>query len=180
VVVSVNGRPVTSNTDLTRQVALAKAGDNLKLGVIRDGRQISVDVRSGTRPSDAQLAANDRDGEGGQGGGAERPQAAPATTVLGLGLVPLTDQTRARLGVRGNVQGLGIDSVASGSYAAKKTLRRGDVLVRVGETNVTTVAQAQAAVAAAKAAKRPSVLVLINRGGRPIFLPLKLDDAPAK
>jgi serine protease Do len=179
VVVSVNGREVTSNTDLTRQVALAKAGDILRLGIIRDGKPRTLEVRSGLRPTEAQLASNDRDGgdEQGQGGSPRAPAA--ATNVLGLGLVPLTEQTRNRLGVRPNVQGVGIDSVASGSDAAKKTIRRGDVLVKVGETNVTTPAQAQAAVAAAKATKRPSVLVLINRGGRSIFLPLKLEETPA-
>jgi serine protease Do len=179
VVVSVNGREVESNTDLTRQVALARAGDTLRLGVIRDGRPRTVEVKAGLRPSEAQLASSqDEDEDTGPGGGPRAPSA--STNVLGLGLVPLTDQSRARLGIRANVQGLGIDSVSPSSDAAKKGLKRGDVLVRVGDTNVTSPAQAAAAVAAAKAAKRPSVLVLINRGGRPLFLPLKLDETPAK
>ena len=178
VVVKVNGRDVESNTDLTRQVALARAGDTLKLEVIREGRPRTVEVKAGVRPSNAELASNDPNEENGAPGGTARPPAA-ATTVLGLGLVPLTDQSRARLGVRPNVSGLGIDSVAANSDAGKKGLKRGDVLVRIGDTPVATPAQAAAAVAAAKAAKRPSVLVLINRAGRPLFLPLKLDETPA-
>ena len=50
IVLTVNGHAVTSNTDLTRQVATARAGDVLHLGVLRDGRHVDVDVRSGTPP----------------------------------------------------------------------------------------------------------------------------------
>ncbi len=180
VVVSVNGRDVTSNTDLTRQVALARAGDTLKLGVIRDGKPRTLEVRAGVRPSNAELASaggGDED-EGAPGGGARPPAA--STNVLGLGLVPLTDQTRARLGIKAGVVGLGIDSVAATSDAGKKGLKRGDVLQKVGDVTVTQPAQAAAAVAAARAAKRPVVVLLINRAGRPLFLPLKLDETPGK
>jgi serine protease Do len=41
---------------------------------------------------------------------------------------------------------------------------------------VTSAAEVQAAVEAAKRAKRPSVLLGVFRGGRTLFLPLKIGE----
>src|SRR5579859_3530756 len=60
VVVELNGHPVSSSVELTRMVALSHTGDMLHLSVVRDGKSRALDVRSGTRPSEAQLAANNR------------------------------------------------------------------------------------------------------------------------
>ena len=75
IVLSVDGHDVSSNYDLTRQVAAAKAGDILHLTIQRDGRRMNVDVRSGTRPSEEQLALSDNGQDQGDEGA---PGAAPA------------------------------------------------------------------------------------------------------
>src|SRR6202044_2846069 len=62
VVVAVNGVPVKSNVEMTREVAKAQAGDVIHLDVFRDGKERTVDIRSGLRPSEQQLTQN-----GGQG-----------------------------------------------------------------------------------------------------------------
>jgi serine protease Do len=173
VIQSVNGKAVATASELTRQVALAQAGDNLKLSVFREGKTMDVTVRAGLRPSEAALAQN------GDDAGPKNAPAKPTPerpVVLGLGLTALDDAARQRLGLKPNTQGVAIESVAAGSDAAKKTLRRGDVVVRVGDRTVASPADVQAAVAAAKTAKRPSVLLLINRAGRTIFVPLKMEE----
>ncbi len=93
-----------------------------------------------------------------------------------MGLVPLDAASRERLGVPATVQGVGIESVASARTRPRRRLRRGDVVVRVGDRAVASPADVTAAVAAARTAKRPSVLLLISRGGRTIFVPLKLEE----
>jgi serine protease Do len=57
IVRSVNGRTVTSPTELTRQVAFAHPGDALRLTVLRNGRSVELTLRAGLRPSEDQLAA---------------------------------------------------------------------------------------------------------------------------
>ena len=71
VIMSVNGKKVTSASDLTRQVALAKAGDRLRIEVLRSGRHMTLQIVSGVRPSEAQLSSNTNDDDGSQGGQAE-------------------------------------------------------------------------------------------------------------
>lgn len=172
VIVSINGHAVKSSSELTREVAKAKPGDVLKLDVIRDGKHRAVEVRSGTRPSEKELAANENNPN--QGGGSSAPPTQRAPAVLGLSLAPLDDAMRHQLGLPASVRGAAVLAVDSSSDAGQKGLKRGDVIVRAGDVPVTSAAEVQAAVQAAKKAKRPSVLIGVYRGGRTLFLPLKI------
>ena len=174
VVMNVNGKGITSASDLTRQVALARAGDTIKLEVLRSGRRTVIPVVSGVRPSEAQLTQNGAGEEETQPNEPPRPQI-QRTNVLGMGLVLLDDAARTRLGVRAGVNGVAVDTVSQTSAAGKAGLRRGDVIQRVGDQAVTMPAEVQAAADAAKKAKRP-LLLLVSRNGRPEFVALKTVD----
>ena len=66
-VTRIDGHEVTSQTDLTRQVALVSPGQDMHLSVLRDGKAQEITVRSGTRPSEDELARNDQeDRQGGR------------------------------------------------------------------------------------------------------------------
>src|SRR4051812_25277377 len=136
----INGHAVKDSTDLTRQVAASHSGDTLNLSIWRGGKQVTVSVKSGVRPSDAELAKqqgnqpNDQV-PGGPGGGA--PAAKP--NALGLSVVPLDDAARRRYSLPADVNGAVIEGVATGSDAAKKGVRRGDVIVRAGDRTVANV-----------------------------------------
>ncbi|HKR89740.1 MAG TPA: Do family serine endopeptidase [Phenylobacterium sp.] len=175
VITSINGHAVKSSSELTREVAKAHPGDTLKLEIIRDGKRRTVDVHAGTRPSEKELAANENNPNQG-GGAAPAPKAPKAPAVLGLSLAPLDDNMRHQLGLPANVRGAAVLSVDSSSDAGQKGLKRGDVIVRAGDAQVTSAAEVQAAVEAARKAKRPSVLVGVYRGGRTLFLPLKIAE----
>ena len=174
VVIAVNGAQVKSSSDLTRQVARVRAGDVLHLDVIRDGKKRTVDVRSGVRPSESELAANDNS-SGAQG---RTPQggAAPATRppVLGMSLGPLDQSTRDRLNLPADVRGALVENVDQSSDAGTKGLKRGDVITRANDRAVAAPADLAAVVEAAKKAGRTSVLVGVYRNGRTAFLPLKV------
>jgi len=171
VILSVNGKNITSASDLTRQVALARAGQSLQVVALRSGRRVNLQIVSGLRPSEAQLAQNNG-GDEGQGGQSPSEPQATRTNVLGMQLVQLDAAARQRLGVRAGVEGVAVDQVQQASIAGRAGLRRGDVIVRVGDQTVTAPAQVQSAVEAARTAKRP-VLLLINRNGRSQFVALR-------
>lgn len=174
VVVSVNGATVKSSSDLTRQVARVRAGENLRLEVIRDGKKRFVDVRSGVRPSEKELAANDNSGAGPGGRPAPGAGAAARAPVLGMSLSPLDDAARNRLSLPAEVRGALVDNVDQTSDAGTKGLRRGDVITLVNGRPVAAPADFAAVVDAAKKAGRTSVLVGVYRNGRTAFLPIKV------
>jgi serine protease Do len=173
IVVAVNGNGVKSSTDLTRQVARAHAGDSIRLDVVRDGKRRTVDVKSGTRPSESQLAANDNGSGGGRGAIPGAPPSAHPP-VLGMSLGPLDESTRNRLNLPADVRGALVENVDQSSDAGSKGLRRGDVITLANGRSVAQPADLAAAVDAAKKAGRSSVLVGVYRNGRTAFLPIKV------
>lgn len=174
VVTAVNGVAVKSSSDLTRQVARVRAGENLRLDVIRDGKRRTVDVRSGVRPSERELASNDNTGAG--PGGRPAPGAGPAARapVLGMSLGPLDEPTRNRLNLPAEVRGALVENVDQSSDAGTKGLRRGDVITLVNGRAVVAPTDFAAVVDAAKKAGRSSVLIGVYRNGRTAFLPIKV------
>jgi len=174
VVVGINGVSVKTSTELTREVAKARPGDALRLDVIHDGKHKTIEVRSGIRPSEKDLASNDNTPGGRQGPGGATPPAVQAPAVLGLSLVPLDEAARRGLNLPPEVHGAVVGSVDQSSNAGQKVLRRGDVIVRAGNRAVNAASDLAAEVDAAKKAGRVSVLVGVYRGGRTTFLPLKV------
>ncbi len=173
VVVSVNGVSIKTSTELTREVAKVKPNELIRLDVIRDGKHHTVDIHSGVRPSEKDLASNDNQPGSGEKGPAT-PPSAPHPTVLGMALAPIDEATRRRLNAPPEVKGLVVESVAQDSDAGQKGLRRGDVIVQAGGHPVTTAAEVAAAVDAAKKGGRKSVLLGIFRQGRTTFLPISV------
>jgi serine protease Do len=178
VVLSVNGHPVKDSTDLTRQVAASHTGDTLSLVVMRAGQQKTINVKSGVRPSEADLALSQ--GQGPQKGPAPETPPSARPNAIGLALGPLDDASRRRYGLPADVRGAVIENVAVGSDAAKKGIKRGDVVVRAGDRAITSPQDAVAAIDAAKKAGRASVLVFIYRDGHQLGVPIKIEGKDEK
>jgi serine protease Do len=151
VIVDVAGHGVDSASDLTRQVALARPGEEIRVAVLRGGERREIAIRSGVRPSEASLASNEQ----GAGPGYRR-EAAPR--VLGLDLTPDPNG------------GLVVDGVAPSSDAAAEGLRQGDVILRAGSRPVQSPADLSESVASARAAGRKSLPLLVARAGRRFYV----------
>ncbi|HEY3948121.1 trypsin-like peptidase domain-containing protein [Phenylobacterium sp.] len=174
VVVSVNGVAIKTSTELTREVAKAQPGEAIRLDVIRDGKHHPVEIRSGVRPSEKDLASNDNNGPGVERGNPLAPPATPHPSVLGMSLAPLDEATRRRLNAPPDLKGVLIEGVEASSDAGIKGIHRGDIIVQapVGHP-ISTAAEVAAAADAAKKAGRPGVVMGILRQGRTTFLTLK-------
>ena len=171
VVTRVNGQAVNPDNTLSRLVAAVPPGQTAKLDVIRNNRPETVTVTVQPRPTPEQLAAltgqgdalgGDDDDQMSKDNGERAP--ASASNGLGLSVVPLTPQIARQIGVDSSVQGVAVTQVDPNSDAGQKQLKRADVIQAVNGTPVRTPAELAAAVTAAKAAGRPSVLLLISRG----------------
>jgi serine protease Do len=174
VVEAINGHPVTSASDLTRQVAFAHPGDTLRLTVLRNGRQQSVELRAGLRPSEEVLAGRESgdDGDGSPDSGAAATRSAPA--VLGMRLAELTPAERQRFNIGDAARGVVVEGVGSDTDAQDKGLRAGDVIVKAGERTAGQPSDVRTAVAEASRENRKDVLLLINRGGHTLFVPVQI------
>ena len=178
VVLTFNGAPVKSSSALTRAVAQTHAGDDFRLGVLRGGRQLTLTVRAGVRPSQTALNAT-LNGQAGGGDDAPTPGAGPSTsrsTTLGIGVGLLTPAVRQAAGLPASMQGVVIESVRAGSDAQHKGVAKGDVIVQANQQPVRTPADLVAALASARKEGRPAVFLLINHQGRNAGVPVAFDD----
>ncbi|MHC4767510.1 MAG: DegQ family serine endoprotease [Planctomycetota bacterium] len=135
VLTRIDGKPVTSTSELMNAVAAADPGHDLELELIRDGKRRTVVVTLGERPAPQQLAA-----------GATGPD---LSGDLGLAVKPLTPEAAERFGLSAD-RGVLVVNVTRGSPAAEAGLRPRDVILMVGTRPVDTPGAFWAAVSEGK------------------------------
>ncbi|WP_294218872.1 Do family serine endopeptidase [uncultured Sphingomonas sp.] len=184
VVTRINGQDVNPNQTLTYLVSNLQPGTTARFDILRGGKPMTINIAVATRPSNEQLQARANGGEdsggfgpnGGQGDddGSDDGTTQGTTAPLGLNVQPLTPGIARAIGVDPTVQGVVIATVDGSSDAAGK-LKRGDVIQGINGNPVRTAADVARIVAQAKAAGRPQVLALVQRGrGAPQFVAIKV------
>jgi len=156
VVTALNGNAVADSKDLTRHVALLHPGEKANFTVVRDGSNRTISATIEKRDAE-KLAADD--------------SSSPSRTEpssLGLSLEPLNPSDR-----RDGVTGVMVSSVDPNSEAASKGIRAGDVIKRVNNRDVRMPADVGRAIADAKQAGRPNVLMLVASQDGERFVALK-------
>lgn len=134
--------------DLTRAVASAADGERLQLKVWRDGHEERLDARIERQQTADPAQVADTDASAASGGAG----------ALGLQLAPLD---RAA----GTGEGARVVGVRPGSPAAEDGIAEGDIIRQAGAAPVRGPADVAAALAAARAAGRNRVLLLLERDG---------------
>ncbi len=117
VVVEANGHPIRSGADLRNAIGLVRAGEPIRLEIVRDGRRKTIQARVGD-PNRAKAAGE---------------QLSPKLAGALLGPIP------ARHPLHGRVEGVAILEVKRGSPAWQAGLRAGDVIVSANRRPVARV-----------------------------------------
>ncbi|RYF79499.1 MAG: DegQ family serine endoprotease [Comamonadaceae bacterium] len=152
IIVKFNGTAIDKPSDLPRLVGATKPGTKTTVTVFRRGsmRDLSVTVAE-VEPDQAARAPRARE--------ESEPAATASAAAKSLGLVvnDLTAEQKKELKLRG-----GVRVQASAESAQRAGLREGDVILSVGNTEVASVKEFDAAVA--KAEKGKPLSVLYRRG----------------
>ena len=168
VILRVNNSDVTYDNTLSYIVANTPVGTSVPIELIRDGQKKTLNATIAQRPAEsivqarAGLTPDEDESETKKDEGAEAAKAS-----LGITLQPLTAQMRQQLRVPETVKGVVIAGINPSSDAAAEGLQRGDIILQINQKPTTTPAEAAAAVNAAKAAGRDTVLMLVQRGTNP-------------
>ena len=177
VVVKVDGKDVTPDQTLSYIVANVAPGKRVPIEIVRDGRRQTVTATVGKRPTEEELAGQrfDQNQEEDQFSRAPQRQGEGVTErALGLSLLPMTPQIAGQLGVNDSTRGVVVNLIDPSSDAAGK-LTRGDIILSVHSQPVNSVADVERAIARAKQANRPSVLVRFQRRGQaPFSIPIRI------
>lgn len=153
VIVAVDNEKIEDSRQLQLAIARAGPGKKVDLKIIRDGKTMTVPVTLGERPEEKERAAARGPGRGGP--------------LEGVEVDELTPQLARQLGLPRDAFGVVVTQVRPYSRAAEAGLARGDVIQEVNREPVTNVAAFDRAVR--RAGDQP-VLLLVNRGGRTLFI----------
>jgi serine protease Do len=145
VILKADGKPIEKSSDLPRIIGGIKPGTKSMLQVFRRGsyRDLTVTVSEFEPDRPTRVAG---------GNGAAKPDASMA--ALGLTLSDLTDAQKRELKLRSGVM---VD--AAEGAAGRAGLKRGDVIVSLDETEVTSAKHFASLVARAERGKPLTVLV---------------------
>lgn len=175
IITKVNGKDVTSDQTVSFLVANLTPGTQVPVELLRDGKRLALNVALGKRPSEQELQAQktfDPD--------SEEPMAPGSSdgTIeqkLGMQVLPMSAAIARSLGVPLETKGVVIAAVDRNSDAARRGLRKGDIILSANYQDVATVEALLAQVNAAVAEKREAILLRIQRRTTPpTFIPVRL------
>ncbi len=163
VITTFNGKTIVKPKDLSRVVATATPNEKYSLDIWRKGKQRHLTVVTDESPQSQQqasIAPNQADAKSGK---------------LGLALLPLNPQTRQEFNLGNTVEhGAVIADVANGSPAHQTGLIAGDVIVRVGDTEISSPEEVVEAVTQSNTDTIDKILLLVTRGNSSRFVTLKV------
>ncbi len=143
VITSIDGTPVETNTELHNAIGLMRTGSQVTLGILRDGKPMTVKATIGKDTGEESAEEGEAD-------------------MHGLAVADLDKSSP----LFGQVQGVLVTGVDPDSDAAQAGLRAGDVVVAVAQKPIKNVAEFRKA---AKAATKEGQLFLTVRRGDQMF-----------
>ncbi len=154
VIVSVNGKLVTSGANLRLIISELQPGTKATLKVIRKGETKTIEATLGALPDEmASASGNDNNSSGSD-------TTVRADMLDGVTVADVEPEVRRELRVPESINGALVSDVDESSNAAEAGLQRGDIIV---EVNRQTVGNASDAVRLCKNSKDPEILVKIWR-----------------
>jgi serine protease Do len=161
VILEFDGRSMDSPTQLRNAVAQTVVGKKVPVKFIREKKTKTAEVLIGEQPKNLSQAGSEESGEA----------VAPTGLLSDLEVRELTDDLAGRYGLKAGERGVVIVRVKSGSPAEEVGVREGDIILEVNRKTVTSLKSYERL--ASSLPKDQSVLLLLKRQGRTIYLTLR-------
>ena len=161
VILKFDGKKIEKMRDLPKVVATTEIGEKVNVVVWRNNTKLTLGIKVGESVEE-QVAANvDENSESGK---------------LGFNLSKLDSNTKSKLKLPKDQEGVLVSEVKQNSLAARSGITRGEIITKIGKKDVTTPQQIDTAIAEAKKKDKNSVLFLVKNGERSRFIALPLEE----
>ncbi len=157
VIMKFDGKDVTSMRGLPRLVAQSQIGKIVDIEILRQGekKMLKVEVGKLDEPEEKVELQSPKPTV------SESPE---TQTVLGLVVVPLTDEIRAKAGLDPKIKGVLVIDIDPASPAADKNIKAGDVIVEAQQEAVGSIEDLNRSIEKVKQAGGKSILLLVEDG----------------
>ena len=164
VIRTLGGVNIKSTALFRNRIAALGPGSRVTLGIIRDGKNMDVQITLGKLAEERPRAGEEQDQEEGQGpGGID----ADRGLLAGLHVVNLSATMRHKLEVPARIKGGAVVAdVKDGSAAERVGLQPGDVILEINHHPVSSAA----AFRRINPTQGDTVVVLVFRGGTTVYL----------
>lgn len=158
IILEFNGEDVKKMRDLPKLVAKVTNEKEVDIVIWRNQKEKTLKTKVGLNEEDSEqkidLGQTNKDDE-----------------QFGIIVEGLTEENRRRYAIDEKVSGVVITEVTRGGLGSRYGLRPGDVISRLGSTNITSPAELKDAIASNE---REVIALLINRGGQVRFIAIPL------
>ena len=164
IIVAFNGKAVEKSNDLQQRVGAAPVGSSAQLKVLRDGRTVTLNAKlEELKPEGSVTTPTPEDAT-----------PAPTASAFGLTLKPITPALAKQFSLSNTAKGVLVTAVAVDSPAAQSGIQRGDLIERVGQKSIASVADftqtVQSILGRYGADDQKQVALLINRKGDKTYI----------
>ena len=166
IVVSVDGKSVTSTNELRNQIASIRPGKKVPIKIIRNGKEQTLTVTLSGRDK----AKTDQSAE--EKSDTHEKKGADTAEKLGIKAGTITPEIRDRLNLSSNVKGVVVLEVVSGSQAEQEGFAESDIIIEINRNSIKTVNDFNKALKSVKPGD--SILFLLQRQGNTFFKALKV------
>jgi serine protease Do len=159
VIIAYDQKDIRDSHELAAVVAATSIGKTVPVKIVRDGREMTVNVRTG----DLALGETSSD--------EKKAEAVEPEGKWGLEVRDLTPEFAHRLGLKRD-KGVVVVGVRQGSPAEDASVQKGDLVLEVNRHPVKTAEEMQEKI---KKSSKDSLLLLIQRGEGSLFVVLKAE-----
>ena len=176
IITRINEKEVTPEQTVSFIVGNLEPGARVPIEILREGKRMNLTAVLGKRPTEAELRQQvqtfDPDSEEPVEPGQSNQT---IENSLGLQVLAMTPQIAGSIGVAPDTKGVVIAAVDPNSDAARKGLRRADIILSANYKDVASIDALLAQVNAAKTENRDAILLRIQRRGQPpAFVPVRM------
>ncbi|MDI6828494.1 MAG: Do family serine endopeptidase [Armatimonadota bacterium] len=154
VIVEFDGKKITDEITLREIVASTPPGKHVKVVVIRNKQRIPLEVTVGER-EDTIASSQEK-----------------AESELGFSVAAVTPNLIKKYNLNPDAKGVVVTSVSPGSGAAKVGLQPGDLITKIGNRPIKTMADFNAAVKGVKSGDELRMIVVSEKRSRLVIVPI--------
>ena len=156
VITKVNGKQVVNAVALRREVQAIAPDTEVKLTIIRDKKEMIVDVKLGEAPNPDAEGTEIESGD-----------------KTGLSVQPLSPEIAEQLGLDEGIEGVVVMKVKPGSSADRAGIKPRDIITEIDDTPVSSVASFAKATKGLKSGD--TAIVVVQRKVRSVIIEMPID-----